>query len=85
MCGLSVFHDHAPRRHQVYHATTTVGFASQYMNDHSVDNVVNHIIDWCSNDPIKGGKGAGVTDACLGNGWAELQSRPKVQRLIRCA
>ena len=72
-------------RHQVYHATTTVGFASQYMNEHSANNVLEHIREWSRHDPINGGQGEGVSDACLGADWSELPPKPKVQRLVRCA
>ena len=62
------------RRHQVYHATTTVGFDSQYMNEHSAKNVLEHILEWSKYDPVNGGEREGVSDACLGAGWAELKT-----------
>ncbi len=77
--------DMGPDRHQVYHATTTVGFASQYMNEHSANSVLEHIREWSTHDPINGGQREGVSAACLGADWAELRPKPKVQRLVRCA
>ena len=71
--------------HQVYHASLSVGFASQYMNEHSVGNVLGHIVEWNSMDPVRGGRESGAFAECLGGAWEGLPPKQRVQKVASCA
>ena len=64
--------------HQVHHRSTTIGFASQYVDSHALPSVVAHLKEW------NWGADDQKLVACM-DGLNGSEGRAALQRLISCA